>query len=141
MNIHVSKISSQEDMAAAREIRRVVFIVEQNVPEEIEADEFDDESNHIVTRLDGKPIGTARWRAIDFGVKLERFAVLPEHRGKGIGTILVQKILEQVLPVQVVYLHAQEEVIPFYEQYGFEVVGEKFEEGCIIHRKMVLRQN
>lgn len=140
MNIRVSIISSQGELDAALQIRRTVFVDEQNVPEEIEVDEFEDEATHIIAVLDGEPVGTARWKLTASGIKLERFAVLPIHRGKGIGAVLVREVLDHVLPAETVYLHAQEEVIPFYEQYGFETVGEKFEEAGITHRKMVLRQ-
>ena len=34
------------------------------------------------------------------------------------------------------YMHAQEQVIPFYEKVGFEKSGNIFEEAGIMHYKM-----
>ena len=41
-------------------IRTTVFINEQKVPVELEWDEFDQESTHILAYYHGKPVGTAR---------------------------------------------------------------------------------
>ncbi len=60
----------------------MVFVVEQEVDAAEEYDEFDDSSVHFLTKMDGSPVGTARWRFTANGVKLERFAVRKEARGK-----------------------------------------------------------
>jgi len=36
-----------------------------------------------------------------------------------------------------IYLHAQESAIGFYEKLGFESTGPKFEEANIVHQKMI----
>lgn len=138
MNLHISLIENESDMSDALDIRKIVFIDEQNVPRDIEVDEFEDDCSHILARVDGIPVGTARWRRTDNGVKLERFAVLKNYRGRGIGEALVESVLGYVLPEPTVYLHAQEDVIGFYEKLGFFSKGGKFLEADIIHQKMVL---
>ncbi len=138
MNLSIVLIEIESDMLAALEIRKIVFIDEQNVPKDIEVDEFEDNCSHILARLDGIPVGTARWRRTDDGVKLERFAVLKNYRGKGIGEALVESVLSYVRPESAVYLHAQVDVIGFYEKLGFSSEGKKFLEADIVHQKMVL---
>ena len=74
------------------------------------------------------------------GFKLERFAVLQHLRGKGIGKELVNFILNQLPANQTIYLHAQEDVIKFYQNLGFVIIGDKFLEADIVHSKMIYKQ-
>jgi predicted GNAT family N-acyltransferase len=76
-------------------------------------------------------------------VKLERFAVLSNHRRKGVGDALVDAVLSDVTrnaecAKKTIYLHAQVQAIPFWEKAGFGVEGEEFVEADIPHFKMVL---
>ncbi|MAC95714.1 MAG: GNAT family N-acetyltransferase [Flavobacteriales bacterium] len=123
----------------ARVIRDKVFVQEQNVAEEEEFDEFEDESLHYLLTEGNKAIGTARWRHIGNKVKLERFAVLKEYRGKGYGDFLVKTVLKDALKEgKTIYLHAQLKAIPLYERSGFKKVGDLFMECDIEHYKMVI---
>lgn len=124
----------------AHNIRRQVFVVEQEISEAIEIDEFEDSATHILAFYVGRPVGTARWRTTGQGVKLERFAVLKEFRSNKIGQALLDFSLRQVDLSKPVYLNAQVSVITFYEKYGFSVVGPVFMEADIPHKKMVLER-
>jgi predicted GNAT family N-acyltransferase len=75
------------------------------------------------------------------GIKLERFAVLDQYRGQGIGQALVTTVLND-LPADAtyVYLHAQLPAVGLYEKFGFEKTGPEFEEAGIRHYKMVLKK-
>ncbi len=139
MTIAIKQIKSTIALEHAFSIRRQVFCKEQNVPEEIEMDEFDDEATHILAYIDDKPTGTARWRLTEDGVKMERFAVLKEYRGKSVGEELVKYILEELKDSDFIYLYAQETVIGFYEKFGFVAVGKRFYEANIPHKKMILK--
>jgi predicted GNAT family N-acyltransferase len=138
MHLHITLIENDSDMTVALNIRVKVFVEEQKVSKDIELDEFEDDCSHILARFDGIPVGTARWRRTEKGIKLERFAVLEEYRGNGIGEALVESVLSYVLPEPTVYLHAQKEVIGFYEKLGFSSKGDTFIEADIVHQKMVL---
>lgn len=140
MEIKVHLATTQQELEHVREIREKVFIMEQNVPEDVEIDQYEDSSNHIVALLDEEFIGTARWRKTEDGIKLERFAVLKEKRGLGIGKKLVEFILEKIKNEPFVYLHAQDHVISFYKKSGFSPVGKHFYEGGISHQKMIWKQ-
>lgn len=143
MMLQVEKIADQSDLDAAFEIRTTVFVIEQAVDPDKERDEFESSSNHFIARINEIPVGTARWRNTPLGIKLERFAVLKEARGKGIGQALVNAVLEDVqsdpsAQIKIKYLNAQLSVIPLYAKFGFKEVGDIFEECNILHRKMEL---
>ncbi len=140
MQTSIILISSQTDLDKTFAIRRQVFCIEQKVSEEIEMDEFDDVATHILAYIDEKPVGTARWRFTEEGAKMERFAVLKEYRGNGVGEELVKYTLDKLKDNEFIYLNAQESVIKFYEKYGFEAVGDRFYEADIPHRKMIWRK-
>ena len=139
--ITVKYVENDWEMGKAFSIRRTVFIEEQNVPEVIEMDSFDKTASHILAFDRERPVGTARWRTTGNGIKLERFAVLREFRGMGIGKTLVQFIMEFLGFEERIYLHAQESVVAFYEKFDFQVQGELFFEAGIPHRLMVYNKD
>jgi predicted GNAT family N-acyltransferase len=137
-NIQVIKISKEEDLATAHEIRRLVFVIEQNCPPELEW-EHEEDSVHFLAFLNGTPCGTARWRQTDKGYKLERFAVLKEFRGRGVAGALIKTVLEDLPKDRALrYLNAQLDAIPVYAKFGFRPKDELFEEAGIMHRQMTL---
>ena len=141
--INVLPISNPADLESAFAIRRTVFVEEQRVDAREEYDEFEESSTHFLARADGTPCGTARWRRTSNGVKLERFAVLADFRGLGVGKALVRAVLDNVFsqqpePIERIYLHAQITAMPLYAGFGFVPVGARFEEAGIQHYKMVL---
>ena len=138
-----SRVTDLRDLDAAFTIREKVFQEEQGVPASKEHDEHDrrDARHYLARTADGTPAGAARWRQTDHGVKLERFAVLPDFRNQEIGAALLHAVLADVqaeLPDAEVYLNAQLRAVPFYERHGFQKVGELFVEANIQHYKMVL---
>ena len=139
MKINVKIITPENDLKIAFAIRKKVFVEEQKVPEEIEWDEFEYIANHVLAYIQDKPVGTARWRQTQKGMKLERFAVLPEFRSCGVGKKLVHFILKELMNSETIYLHAQEHVVQFYEHFGFVKKGSKFFEADIPHWLMELK--
>lgn len=137
--VEVIEITGPKDMEKAFEIRRLVFVLEQNVNPEEEYDEYEADCIHFLASYNGLPAGTARIRKTDKGFKLERFAVLKPQRGKGIGAALVNACLDHTIlqtPGTYVYMHAQEHAIDFYKKFGFETEGERFWECEIPHFTM-----
>ena len=136
--IKVERVSDEVNLQQVFAIRRKVFVDEQNCPPELEW-EFEDESVHFLGKINGVPAGASRWRKTQKGYKLERFAVLKEFRGIGMGQALVAAVLKDLpADAEYVYLHAQIDAMPLYAKFGFEKVGEQFEEAGIQHYKMVL---
>ena len=138
MNFSLKDASWEDDREALRLIRRIVFIEEQHVPEEMEWDEFDTSSYHVLA-IDnhGHAIGCSRLKTDG---QIGRMAVLNQWRNRGVGTALLQRILKLSckLGMQQVYLHAQVTAIPFYERHGFKVTSDIFMDAGIPHRNMIL---
>lgn len=128
----------EADGERIRHIRQRVFIEEQNVPPELEWDEFDPISTHFLafdTKRDA--VGTGRLQPDG---KITRMAVLPAARGAGVGAALLEALLYAAIHQgkAVPWLHAQADAVGFYESFGFTVVGDPFTEAGIEHRKMRL---
>lgn len=133
--IETADWANEVDRAALCAVREEVFVREQNVPPEMELDEDDPRSLHVLARtLDGEVIGSGRMIA----GKIGRMAVLKEWRGRGVGTALLQLLLEQARTrgIAEVHLHAQADATDFYLKHGFEIAGEDFMEAGILHRPM-----
>ncbi len=120
-------------------IREMVFIIGQNIEQEMEMDGKDDEAVHFLLKHFGTPIATARARQIEDGIwKIERVAVLKEYRSYGYGKRIMDEI-EKVLKekgARKYVLNAQIQVQGFYEKLGYNAVGDVFEEANIPHVKM-----
>jgi predicted GNAT family N-acyltransferase len=136
--IRVVEITERPQMEQAWAIRRIVFIEEQHVPEEIEMDADDAHAFHAVALDGNRPVGCGRMVAHDGYVKIGRMAVLRERRGEGIGrsilTFLMQHAKRQGFSRAV--LHAQLTAEGFYLKNGYIPEGEVFEEAGITHRRM-----
>ena len=129
---------NSELMEIAHQIRYVVFVIGQNCPAELEW-EYEEESTHFLVLYNGKAVATASHRKTKNGYKLERFAVLKSERGKGYGNIVLKAILDDLSDFNgLIYMHAQKQVLPFYEKLGFKKEGSIFEEAGIMHYKMKL---
>lgn len=141
INIHKVDMESKFHNFFVNNIRKKVFVDEQKVRPEDEFDEFEKESTHYLGFYGTVKAGTARWRKTDEGIKLERFAVLQKYRNKGLGTAILNKVLEDVKNEgKKIYLHAQLSAVKFYERAGFVKEGDIFSECNIDHYKMVFKE-
>ena len=133
---NIREASWSQDQSNLSELRRVVFIVEQNVPKEEEWDGLDEDSWHwLATDNNDKPIGTARLlRSGQIG----RMAVLEECRGLKVGRALLESAVERArrLGFSQVFLNAQSHALRFYEKSGFIAEGDEFMEAGIAHFRM-----
>lgn len=134
----VSPVDYEGELPALRAVRETVFVQEQGVPLDLEWDDLDPRSVHVLARSnDGSPIGTGR---LTPDHKIGRMAVLADWRGRGVGTALLLALLDQARARAwtEVSLHAQVDAISFYQRHGFQVVGDEFVEAGIRHRAMRL---
>ena len=134
-------IARSDDLAACLALRRAVFIQEQGVPEADEIDGRDGEAIHLLARLDGVPVGTARLLVMGDTGKIGRVCVLPGARGQGIGAALIRAGVEafRATPgVRRAKLSAQVQALGFYAALGFAAVGADYLDAGIVHRDMVL---
>ena len=141
--ITVKEISNRKDLRKAQDIRYEVFVIGQKVPVEDEVDEFETTSTHYLAFLNNNPVGAARWRFTEKGVKLERFAVLDAYRGRGVGSSMVIRILNDIknhpdAKGKEIYLHSQLDAARLYRKFGFVKYGDIFNESGIMHYAMRL---
>ncbi len=144
MIINIEGFTHEEEdfLQKAYKIRDAVFIQEQNVDKFLEYDGLDESATHFLLECNGIPVGTARYRETDEGIKLERFAVLKEYRGKAFASLILKMMLEEVLPSgKQIYLYAQASAVTFYENHKFKKVGNSFEEADIEHFKMIFEKS
>jgi len=134
INITLNNWTIQKE--AARFVREKVFVIEQQIPLEMEMDKSDEFCIHAVASDGaGKPIGTGR--LLPDG-HIGRMAVLASARGTGIGGQLLQSLMQAAKERgdKRVVLSAQIQVEGFYVRYGFKVIGEEYVEAGIKHIDM-----
>ena len=124
----------------AAQIRRTVFIEEQQVPESEEWDEEDDSSLHIVVIKGGDAVATAR---LTQEGEIGRMAVLKQHRQQGIASMMLNKLIEvaKQLKHQQITLWSQTYAQGFYKKHGFVAHGEEFLDAGIPHIEMHMDGN
>ena len=118
-------------------VREQVFVVEQGVPADMEYDEFDPWSLHVLARgPDGQAIGTGR--LLPDG-HIGRLAVLADWRSRGVGRALMCRLTDiaRQRGFAELKLNAQVSAAGFYERLGYRAEGEVFMEAGIPHLAMV----
>ena len=137
MGIDIQVVDWHQKQDTLKAIRKSVFIDEQHVPKDLEWDGQDDDCTHFLASVNATPVATARLTAEG---QIGRMAVLREYRGTGIGSRLLAAVIEQARQsgFKQVFLHAQVNVIGFYEKSGFSAEGDVFIDAGIEHRTMRL---
>ncbi|MDM3872608.1 GNAT family N-acetyltransferase [Porticoccus sp. W117] len=128
----------QQDQQLLMSVRQPVFVEEQQVPVDIEIDDKEPLSAHwLAYGADGQAIGTAR---LEPSGKVGRMAVLSQHRGTGVGSALLRRIILDASSEghTRLHLHAQCHALAFYKQFGFVAFGDVFDEAGIKHQAMEL---
>lgn len=137
MNYLCDRISASEPVTMiglqeAHDIRNQVFIEEQGIPADLDVDGKDRISEHVLIRESdgGLAIGTGRLTPISNteGI-LARIAVLPAHRGKGLGRLIIGELESYAIELGITTLslspHAHLET--FYQTLGYKVIPGKHE--------------
>lgn len=136
--MEVKIVSTEQELADAFDVRRIVFVHEQNVPEEEEIDQYESDSVHFVLYDNEKPAGAGRFRILDGIGKVERICVLQENRKTGAGVAIMNKIEKYAKSqgISSLKLNAQTHAIPFYSKLGYETASEEFLDAGIPHKTM-----
>jgi predicted GNAT family N-acyltransferase len=135
----VSLVCWHDGEPLLKAIRSAVFIQEQGVPTELEWDEYDATSRHaLALTLQGDAIGCGR---ILTSGHIGRIAVLPQWRGKKVGTAIMEALLDYAAAHDYpqVDVDAQTHAIPFYRRFDFVEQGQEFMDAGLPHIKMSLK--
>lgn len=137
-------VNTQEDYKTCLDIRREVFIIEQNVSLERDVDEYEDISRHFLVFKNEIPVATARLlKKNAFQAKIERVAVLKKYRKQSIGKYIMIQIIEysKTQGFKKLILSSQTHALKFYRNLGFKEYGEEFMDANIPHMMMQLYIN
>ena len=136
-SVRIRRANWDDDRDTLRSLRHTVFVVEQNVPEDLEWDGEDAHCVHALAFLGDTAVGTGR---LNKAGKIGRMAVLSTARGHGVGAAILRHLVdaarESGLPSA--HLNAQSHALAFYERAGFVAYGPAFDEAGIEHRAMTL---
>ncbi|AWM46174.1 GNAT family N-acetyltransferase [Bacillus amyloliquefaciens] len=136
--MQIKRITMEIDLQAALEIRKAVFIEEQQVPESDEFDQFDtlqEQCGHVLVYHENQPAGTGRVRIVNHTGKLERICILKPYRKYGLGKVIIRE-LENMLREKGITqckLHGQTQAEGFYHKLGYQTESPIFMEDGIPH--------
>ena len=124
-----------------RELRNMVLLRPIGIPD-FGWEMNDSKSWHFIALEQGKLIGCVLLLPLDAKKgQLMQMAVEHSWQGKGIGKLLVDSLLvfARKAGLEEIEIHSRSEVTSFYEQLGFQIIGEEFKEVGIKHRYMSLK--
>ena len=136
--MEVREVLTDDELAAALELRERVFCEEQGVSFEADQDGRDPEATHIVAVDGGRVIGTCRLLFRGGVARLGRLAVEPDRRGDGVGAAILHEAdrLAREAGADAISLHAQTYAKELYLRDGYQERGATFVEEGIEHVSM-----
>lgn len=99
----------------------------------------EDRHHHFAMYREKKMIGTLILNEPeDNKIKMRQVAILPEYQGKGYGKeiVIAGEKKARELGMSLVYCHARDTAVPFYENLNYKSVGDQFIEIGIPHFRM-----
>ncbi len=141
MSLEVRPAAGPQELDAAIELRREVFVGEQGVSEADEFDGREEECVHVLAIDAGRVVGCCRLLPDGERVKLGRMVVAADRRREGIAAAMLAEADRQAaaLGATLITLSAQTYVVSLYEQAGYEVTSGTFDEVGIEHVRMEKR--
>lgn len=133
---------STEELYQILKIRQEVFIVEQTCYY-LDADGYDQQAVHIWAEKEGEILAYSR--VFEPGIKYKeasigRVLTNPNYRKNNLGKILIRfsiNTIESRFRTQSIRISAQDYLLRFYSEFGFQDTGKKYLEDDIPHTEMV----
>jgi predicted GNAT family N-acyltransferase len=120
----LKQCQSTEDMDLFKSIQIKVFAEGQGIDREAVLDTSGN-CTFFLFYVGEELVGAIRHNKKDEGYKIERVAILEEHRRKGYGQVMLDKIVQICLGLvegeDKVYSYIQEQTLSFYLKCGFDV--------------------
>ena len=133
------RLAQDADMPAVYALRHEVFVLGQDVPEDLERDEHDGTCDHAVALRDGAVVATGRLLDDGDGTgTIGRMAVAQAARGTGLGAAVLARLEERARErgLAAVELHAQVHARGFYDRACYVPYGDTYLEAGIEHVSM-----
>ncbi len=136
---------STRDLYDILKIRQAVFVVEQNCAYQ-DLDDVDQHAWHLLGKQGTAPkllVAYLRLVYPDMNYPepaIGRVLTLASKRGQGLGKALTKEALAQAArkyPGQPIRISAQLHLSNFYQEFGFEIVSEPYDEDGIPHIEML----
>ena len=132
MSIEVIRANETKYRAGAYYVRIQAMAKQHHITLDREFDEHDTpDTEYILLTDDGFPVATCRFYALDGETAMiGRVVVLPEYRGKGLGTLVVSEAEKRLreLGFTKAAVESRDVAVGFYEKAGYTKTGE-----AIIH--------
>ena len=121
-----------------KEIRKVVFTDELNIPESHLFDEYDKTCDQFLIKNDEITVGALRLRKENNAVKLERMAILSEFRKMSFGIKAINEVKKYCITKSEskIFLDSIYDIRDFYKKCGFTEIGSVFERVGLPHIRM-----
>ncbi len=135
-NYRFEQVTWAADAGDIMEVRKKVFVIEQRFDKEILCDTSDGSSYHVIVHDKyAKPIACGR---LTPDGKIDKIAVLINHRGEGIGSsILTQLVaIAKSHNIHDLTLNAEKELVRFYDQQSFHIDGPVYMKQGVPHQRM-----
>jgi predicted GNAT family N-acyltransferase len=120
-------------------IREKVFITEQRFGKETLIDHLDSDSFHLLVKdTKGRSVACGR---LNQNGRIGRIAVMIDHRGFGIGTMILNKLIEiaEESKIRTLTLNTETELTHFYDQQKFHVDGPVYMKQGVPFQRMRMR--
>lgn len=137
--IEIRLVANEAELSQMFYVRWLVLRKPLGMALGTEQDRYEGNSFQLVAVFGDRIIGAARLRKESENLGIISFvAVLPEFRDRGIGTKLMEKLIEKAQQenLQVVKLKSRIRAINFYKKLGFSEQGEFFDYLTIPHITM-----
>ncbi|NOZ01799.1 MAG: GNAT family N-acetyltransferase [Deltaproteobacteria bacterium] len=136
--VQVRRVSTEEDLAACRRIRREVFVDGLGGDAVAAWEASDDDFFHFLVLAGPRPVGTARLRIEPEKMLADRIALSPARRDEGVARRLVRSLeeLARAKGRTELMLEVIEQDVPRFEVLGYVPLGDPVDSAGIPCRRM-----
>lgn len=139
MQQSIKQLTTRDSINHFLDIRKIVFIQEQNIDPNIEIDVYDQCNSEALFYgifVNDLLVGGTRLLKYEDGLKITRLCILKEYRNQGLAKKIINYLIEQ-FPTTNFYLSSQISAVKLYEKCGFKVISKPYVIADIKHLNMV----